>query len=73
MKTEILNSQEITKDIALTELSNINLSKDEVDEYLDIITAINDNQKVFNVTTNKGKYLLYIKEDTIKNTKNKIK
>jgi hypothetical protein len=69
MKTEILSSEEITKDMALKELSKSNLlSKEEINEYLEIIIAINDNQQVFNITTNKGEYLMFIKGNAIKDT-----
>ena len=71
MKEEltILCSEEITKDVAVRELSySCNLSQDEVDEYLEIIIAINDNQQVFNISTNKGDFLMYINGDEIKNT-----
>lgn len=72
MKTEILSSEEITKDMALKELSKSNLlSKEEINEYLEIIIAINDNQQVFNITTNKGEYLMFIKGDAIKDTKDR--
>ncbi len=70
MKTEILSSEEITKDMALKELSKSNLlSKEEINEYLEIIIAINDNQQVFNITTNKGEYLMFVKGDAIKDTR----
>ena len=73
-KTEVLKSEEITKDMALKELSNsCRLSKEEIDEYLEIITAINDGQIVYNLTTTKGEYLLYVKNDAIKDTKKKNK
>ncbi len=72
MKTEILNSEEITKENAIFELSQSEfLSKDEIDEYLEIITAINDGQKVYNLITNKGEYLLFVQGNSVKNTMNK--
>lgn len=72
MKTEILSSEEITKDMALKELSKSNLlSKEEINEYLEIIIAINDNQQVFNITTNKGEYLMFIKGNAIKDTRDR--
>lgn len=73
MKTKIIGSEEITKDMALKELSNSNLlSKEEINEYLEIIIAINDNQQVFNITTNTGEYLMFVKGNAIKDTKERI-
>lgn len=70
MKTEILNSEEITKEMALSELAQSKfLNKDEIDEYLEIIIAINEGQLVYNITTNKGEYLLFVNGKAIKNTK----
>ena len=43
---------EITKDMAIKELSNCQLSKSEIDEYLEILAAINEGQRVFSITTN---------------------
>ena len=72
MKTKILNSEEITKEMAINSLHDSNdLSQEERDEFLDIISAINDGQFVYNLTTNKGEYLLFIDGDSIKNTKEK--
>lgn len=52
---------EITKDMALKELLNYQLSKDEVNEYLEILTAICEGQRVFSITTEDNKeYLLYM-------------
>ena len=73
MKAEILNSEKITKEIVLEELNCNNLSKEEIDEYLDIISAINDGHFVYSVTTNVGEYLFFIKGLVIKNTKEKCK
>lgn len=71
---EILGAEEITKEIAVKELSNpTNLSQDEIDEYLEIIIAINDNNQVFNILTNKGEFLMYIKDEDINNTKSRSK
>ena len=72
MKVELLNSELITKEKALDELNNSELSKDEIDEYLDIITAINDGQTVYNIITNQGDYLFFIKGEAIKNTTKRI-
>jgi len=72
-KTEILKTEEITKEMALKELSkSYKLSKEEIDEYLEIITAINEGHSIYNLTTNKGEYLLYVKNDTIKDTIKKL-
>ena len=65
MKTEILATDEITKDMALNELYTSELSQEETDEYLDIIVAINGGQRVYNLTTNKGDYLLFIEKDVV--------
>jgi hypothetical protein len=73
MKTEILNSERITKEIVLTELNNENLSKEEIDEYLDIISAINEGQFVYSITTNIGEYLFFVKGLSIKDTREKYK
>jgi hypothetical protein len=59
----VLSSEEITKDIALKEIKNSKLSKDEIDEYLDIINAINKGQFVYNVSTEEGDYLIYIEKE----------
>lgn len=72
MKTEILSSEEITKEMAINELYNSKLSKDEIDEYLEIMIAINDGQQVFNFITNKGEYLMFVKGDVVRDTKIKI-
>ncbi len=63
MKPEILGFEKISKYIAIKELCTCKLSKEEVDEYLDIISAINGGQTVYNLITNNGEYLLYIDED----------
>lgn len=71
---EILGAEEITKEIVVQELSNpTNLSQDEIDEYLEIIIAINDKNQVFNILTNKGEFLMYIKGENINNTKSRSK
>ena len=70
MKTKIIKTEKITKEMALKELSNsCRLSKEEIDEYLEIITAINEGHIVYSITTNKGEYLMYAKNDTIKDVK----
>jgi len=58
----ILNSEEITKEMTLDELLNSDLSKDEINEYLEIFTAINDGQRVFSIETPNGEYLIYVKK-----------
>lgn len=74
METEILRSEEITKEMALTELSFATiLTHAEIDEYLDILSAISNGESVFNLTTNKGEYLLFVKGEAIKDTKPKCK
>jgi hypothetical protein len=71
MKTEIISTEEITKEMALYELSSSNdLSQEETDEYLDIIAAINTGQRVYNLITTKGDYLLYIDKEEINDTEN---
>jgi hypothetical protein len=74
MSTEILKSEEITKEMAINELSFASiLTEAEVNEYLDILSAINNGESVFNLTTNKGEYLLFVKGEAIKDTKPKYK
>lgn len=59
---EILSIKLLTKDMIINDLK-LDLSKKEIDEYLDILSAINDGQFVFNVITNNDEYLLIIKDD----------
>ena len=68
MKTEIITSEQITKELVVKELTHsvVNLTRDEINEYLDILTAINNDEVVFSIKTNKGEYLLYIKKETEK-------
>lgn len=74
MKTEIFSSEEITKEMALKELEcACTLTQEEIDEYLDIISAINEGQSVYNLVTNRGEYLLYVKGYAVKDTKIKYK
>lgn len=68
MDLKLYSSELITKDMVMKELSNSELTQDEINEYLDIISAINEGQQVFNISTNRGDYLFYIKGDAIKNT-----
>ena len=58
-KTKILSTEKITKEMALIEISASDLSQEEIDEYLEIIFALNHGQQVYNLTTNKGDYLMY--------------
>jgi len=58
----VLSSVEITKDIALNELTNSALSKEETDEYLEILAAINEDHRVFSIETPEGEYLIYVKK-----------
>lgn len=75
MKTIIINTEEITKSIVVKELTeSVNdLTKEEIDEYLDILCAINCGESVYNLITNKGEYLLYIRGDAVRDTKEKHK
>lgn len=59
---EILDIKILTKDMIINDLK-LDLSKKEIDEYLDILSDINDGQFVFNVITNNDEYLLIIKGD----------
>jgi len=63
MKPEIIKSERITKVMAIKELKSCKLSKDEIDEYLEILTAINDGKFVYSLTTTKGEYLLYVEKE----------
>lgn len=68
--TQILNSEKITKEMAIQELYvSKKLSQSEIDEFLDIISAINSGQSVYNVTTDNGNYLFFIKGDVVKDTR----
>lgn len=58
--------------MAIKELHALNLSQAETDEYLDIISAINDGQCVYNITTDNGIFLFFIKGEIIKDTRKKI-
>ena len=73
MKTEILYSEQITKEMALWELSNTILTEVEIDEYLDILNAISEGKSVYNLVTNIGEYLLIIDGNAIKDTRKKVK
>lgn len=61
MNIKILNLTQITKEIALSELeSSEKLETAQIDEYLDILSAINRNQFVYNMSTSNGDFILYI-------------
>jgi len=61
MKLNILDINEMTKDIVNTELYNSgNLTQSQIDEYLDILTALKNGQYVYNITTPNGQFLLYV-------------
>jgi hypothetical protein len=69
---QILNSEKITKEMAIHELYVSNLSQNETDEFLDIISAINDGQSVYNIITDNGNYLFFIEGEIIKDTRKKL-
>ena len=60
--TDILDINKITKEMALFELNN-ELSQEETDEFLDIISAISKGQLVYAIVTNKGEYLMYVDKE----------
>jgi hypothetical protein len=60
---KILNFEKLTKDYILNELLINNLDKKDVDQYLDLISYINEGYHIYNVETNKGSYFLHIKSD----------
>jgi len=66
LKTEILGSYRITKEMILKKLKCTNLSQHDIDECLDIICAIKEGCSVFNIITNDGNYLLYVKNNKSK-------
>jgi len=73
-KTEIISSEPIIREVVIQELTHCAcLTKDEINEYLDILSALDNGELVYNLTTNKGEYLLYVKGDAITNTKEKYK
>ncbi len=65
VKTEILGTYEITKEMVLDEISATDLSQEAIDEYLEIIFAINNEQRVYCLITNKGDFLLYIDKNCV--------
>lgn len=61
MEVKVLNIKQITKDFVKKKLhSSKKLSKIEIDDYLDILSAINKEQYVYNIDTPNGEYLLYV-------------
>jgi len=66
MKVRILELSQITKEIVTSKLSEKNLDLDMIDEYLDILSAINNNQSVYNISTTEGDYILIITDNQYK-------
>lgn len=61
MEVKVLNIKQITKDFVKQKLSESDkLSKIQINDYLDILSAINKEQFVYNIDTPNGEYLLYI-------------
>lgn len=61
MDVNILNIKPVTKKMVNKKLSEYNnLSKNEIDECLDILSAINKNQFVYIIDTPNGDFVLYI-------------
>jgi len=60
MEFKILESHKITKEFVLDKLSKDILCQCEINEYLDVINAINNGESVFSITTNYGNYFLFI-------------
>lgn len=60
--TEILSTYEITKEMALNGISANDLSQEEIDEYLEIIFALNHGKRVYYCDTNEGDCILYSEE-----------
>lgn len=69
MKIKIIDSELIEKEDVINELSHccFELSKEEIDECLDIIYAIDNGEFVYNIKTNHGDYLLFVKPDDTEN------
>jgi len=68
MKVKILDLNQITKEIALDKLSESNtLNLDQIDEYLDILSALKDGMIVYNISTTAGDYILFITANQSKN------
>lgn len=61
MDVKILNIKQVTKEFVKKKLSEPEkLSRIEIDDYLDILSAINKEQYVYNIDTPNGEYLLYV-------------
>jgi len=61
MEVKILDLRQITKENAYFELKTLNSSEsDKIDEYLDILSVINNGQLVYRVTTSIGEFVLYV-------------
>ena len=76
MDVKVLNINQITKDFVTEQLQNSDkLSKIEIDEYLDILSALNKKKHVYNIDTPQGEFILYItaKKSHIKFNNKKIK
>lgn len=68
MKVKILDLNQINKEIALDKLSQSNtLDLDQIDEYLDILSALKDGMIVYNISTTDGDYILFITASESKN------
>lgn len=70
MDIKVLYTEIITKKNALEYIKKTK-DKSEVDEYLDIINALNNGLNVFNFVTTDGEYLMFLKPDK-KTKKNKM-
>jgi hypothetical protein len=62
MNVKVLYTEVITKKNALEYIKKTK-DKSEVDEYLDIISALNNGNDVFNIVTTDGEYLMFLKPD----------
>jgi hypothetical protein len=62
MNIKVLYTEVITKKNALEYIKKTK-DKSEVDEYLDIISALNNGLDVFNIVTTDGEYLMFLKPD----------
>lgn len=61
MDIKILKLKQITKQMAIDKLkSPDDLEFEQIDEYLDVISAVNNEQLVYNISTSNGDYILFI-------------
>ena len=68
MKVKVLDLSQITREVVLEKLSESNtLDLDQIDEYLDILSAIKDGMIVYNISTTGGDYILFITANQSKN------